>query len=73
MKKQNHSLSNDTVAVGLCSNCKFAKPDVDFAQILLCDNPKLKISAVFTTEGCQFAVDPDFGCVQFEKRRDTTK
>ena len=56
------------VMCGFCRDCKFAKPDFEFSQILLCNHPELKLSAVFSIEGCQFAVEPDFGCVQFENR-----
>ena len=56
------------VICGFCRDCKFAKPDFEFEQLIICENPNLKLSAVFTMEGCQFSVEPDFGCVQFENR-----
>ena len=56
------------VMCGFCRDCKFAKPDFEYQQMLVCNNSNLKLSAVFTTEGCQFSVEPDFGCVQFENR-----
>lgn len=66
--EQNPPLQQTAVMCGFCRDCKFAKPDFEFEQLIICENPNLKLSAVFTMEGCQFSVEPDFGCVQFENR-----
>jgi len=71
MEQKENETSTDaklTVNVGFCRDCKFAKADFEFEQMLICKNPDLKLSAVFTMEGCELSVESDFGCVQFQNR-----
>jgi hypothetical protein len=66
--EQNPPLQQTAVMCGFCRDCKFAKPDFEFEQVLVCKNENLKMQLVFSHEGGTLSVEPDFGCVQFENR-----
>lgn len=63
--KKNDVLKNVS---GYCRDCKHYTPDEQFPSIHTCENKDLKLNIIFAFEGGNIGVDPDFGCIQFEKK-----